>query len=261
MKESEMQIALHKNTNWLKAYSLAWKFIDLVYPPECIGCGKIGFRCCPDCWDTRGLYGQDICRTCGKPLYSSLTCVNCISESSPLEKIRSVGEYDGMLRNYILALKYHRNIGLAELILPDLCRTLINSHFNFEMLIPVPLNKTRQRERGYNQVAIWGKLLEKMIGIPMDSSVILRVRNTISQVTLPAEKRSENVRGAFSVKSDIVNGKNILLLDDVITTGATLIECATVLKNAGAKQISALTIARSSIKKVITEGGIHVTKN
>ena len=261
MKESEMQIALHKNTNWLNAYSLAWKLIDLVYPPECIGCGKIGFRCCPDCWEARVLYNQNICSTCGKPVHSSPNRINCISESFPLEKIRSVGEYEGVPRSYILALKYHRNIGLAELILPDLCRTITNSHFIFEMLIPVPLNKTRQRERGYNQVTIWGKLLGKMIDIPMDASVILRERNTISQVKLPAEKRSENVRGAFSVKSDIVSGKNILLLDDVITTGATLIECATVLKNAGAKQVSALTIARSSIKKVITEGGIHVTKN
>lgn len=256
-----MQIALHKNTNWLKAYSLAWKFIDLVYPPECIGCGKIGFRCCPDCWDKRILYDQNICQTCGKPLHQASICKNCISESFPLEKIRSVGEYEGVLHDFILGLKYHRNIGLAELILPDLTRTLANSHFNFEMLIPVPLNKTRQRERGYNQVAVWGRLLSNTIGIPMDSSAIIRERNTVSQVTLPAEKRAENVSGAFSAKSDIVNGKNILLLDDVITTGATLIECAKVLKNAGVKQISALTIARSSIKKVKNKGGIHVTKN
>ncbi|MGV8027144.1 MAG: double zinc ribbon domain-containing protein [Anaerolineaceae bacterium] len=256
-----MQIAQIKNTNWLKAYSLAWKFIDLVYPPTCIGCGKIGFRCCPECWSTRSLYDQAICPTCGKPLHQSSLCENCAAESFPLEKIRSVGEYAGVLRDFILSLKYHRNIGLAELILPDLTKTLACSHFNFEMLVPVPLNKTRQRERGYNQVAVWGKLLSNTIGIPMVSSAITRERNTVSQVTLPAEKRSENVRGAFSVQFDVVNGKNILLLDDVVTTGATLIECAKVLKNAGAKQVSALTIARSSIRKVKNKGGFHVTEN
>jgi competence protein ComFC len=261
MEESEMQIALYKNTNWLKAYSLAWKFIDLVYPPECICCRKIGFRCCPECWNTRVLYDQNICPTCGKPLRQTSICQNCAVEFFPLEKIRSLGEYDGVLRDFILALKYQRNIGLAELILPDLTRALANAHFNFEMLIPVPLNKTRQRERGYNQVTVWGKLLSKTIGIPIISSAIIREQNTVSQVTLPAEKRSENVHGAFSAKSDFVNGKSILLLDDVITTGATLVECANVLKNAGAKQVSALTIARSSIKKVKNKGGIHVTKN
>jgi competence protein ComFC len=160
-----------------------------------------------------------------------------------------LGEYDGVLRDFILALKYRRNLGLAELILPDLIQCLSHSHLEFEMLIPVPLNKTRQRERGYNQVVVWGRLLGRTIGIPLISSAVIRELNTPSQVSLPADKRWENVQNAFSAKTDLVNEKNILLLDDVITTGATLIECAKTLKKAGAKKVSALTIARSSIKK------------
>lgn len=257
MKESEMQIAQNKNTGWLKAYSLAWKFIDLVYPPECICCGKIGYRCCPECWDKRVLYGKAICQKCGKPLSQKTICSDCSSTPSPLSKIRSLGEYDGVLRDFILALKYYRNIGLAEMLLPDLVKVLASAQFVFDLIIPVPLNKIRQRERGYNQVTTWGNLLGKFLRIPIYPHALIRTKNTTSQVTLPAEQRLQNVRGAFSVKSDIVKGKNILLLDDVITTGATLTECANQLKEGGAEQIFALTIARSSMKTK-NIGGIHV---
>jgi len=256
-----MQIVQYKNTNWLKAYSLAWKFLDLVYPPECVHCGKIGFRCCPVCWEQRSLYDQKICQICGKPLGQNSVCADCLPLSSPLEKVRSAGEYDGVLRDFILSLKYQRNIGLAELILPDLMHVLTNTCFQFELLIPVPLNKFRQRERGYNQVTTWGKLLSNGLDIPILSTGLKRERNTASQVTLSVEERLENVCDAFSANSEMIAGKNILLLDDVITTGATLTECARTLKQAGAKHISALTIARSSIKKGNDKGGMYVEKS
>ncbi len=255
-----MQIALNKNNGWLKAYSLAWKFIDLVYLPECVCCGKIGYRCCPDCWDKRVLYSNDICQKCGKPSPQKTICIECTSTSSPLSKIRSLGEYDGILHDFIIALKYYRNIGLAEMLLPDLRQVIENAQFNFDMIVPVPLNKIRQRQRGYNQVAVWGKLLSESLKIPLSMHVLKRERNTASQVNLSAEKRMKNVLGAFSANPDRINGKNILLLDDVITTGATLNECAAMLKEGGAEQIFALTIARSSIKTK-GEGGIYVSKN
>ena len=257
MKESEMQIALNKTTGWLKAYSLAWKFIDLVYPPRCICCGKIGYRCCPDCWNKRVLYGENICQKCGSPLQRKAVCSDCINSPSPIEKIRSLGEYDGVLRSSVLALKYHHDIGLAELLLPDLVQVLSKAQFDFDLIVPVPLNRIRQRERGYNQVAVWGKLLSKFLGVPMISHAIIRTKNTLSQVKLPSEKRMQNVRGAFSVQPEYIQGKRILLLDDVITTGATLLECANQLKEGGAEQIFALTIARSSMKSKIS-GGIYV---
>ena len=77
MEESEMQIAPNKNASWLKAYSLAWKFVDLLYPPECIYCGKVGFRCCPECWEKRSLYGSEICQKCGRPLTQKAICDEC----------------------------------------------------------------------------------------------------------------------------------------------------------------------------------------
>ncbi len=257
MKESEMQIALNKKTGWLKAYSLAWKFIDLVYPPQCICCGKIGYRCCPDCWGKRILYNENICQKCGKPLPKKAVCSDCKTSPSPINRIRSLGEYNGVLRSLILALKYQRDIGLAEMLLPDLAQVLSCTQFVFDCIVPVPLNKIRQRERGYNQVVIWGKLLSEFLRVPMIPHALIRTKNTVSQVTLSADKRIQNVRNAFSVQPEYVRGKNVLLLDDVITTGATLTECANQLKQGGAEQIFALTIARSSMKPK-KSGGIYV---
>lgn len=253
-----MQIAHNTHTNWLKAYSLAWKILDLIYPPVCIRCGKLGFRCCPDCWATKATYDGNICTICGQPLTHPSLCPDCTAVPPLLEKIRSLGEYVGVLSDLILGLKYHRNIGLAEFVIPDLVRLMAASQFQFDILVPVPLSKTRQRERGYNQVTVWGKLLSATIGTPMLTSALYRHQTTISQVDLPVEKRWENVRGVFSAVEEWVIGKNILLLDDVITTGATLAECAKVLKEAGANRVSALTIARSSPKKDKNQGGMYV---
>jgi len=253
-----MQVAVMKNKEWLTAYSLIWKFFDLIYPPECIACGKIGYRCCPSCWEKRERYDENICSICGNPFQPGSFCDFCLPPSSPLEKVRSVGEYEGILRIFILALKYQRNIGLAELILPDLIQVITKAHFEFDLIIPVPLSKIRQRERGYNQVTLWGRLLSKSLNLPLSSSALKRERNTESQVNLSAGKREENIRNAFSANADFIHGKNILLLDDVITTGATLNECARTLKDAGAFHISALTIARSSKKEKNNQGGRNV---
>jgi len=160
-----------------------------------------------------------------------------------------LGEYNGVLQIFITALKYERNIGLAELILPDLAQVFDQAHYQIDMVVPVPLGKKRERERGYNQVTVWGRLFALQLHLKFAPTALQRTQDTLSQVSLSSEQRWENVRGAFSANPTQVQGRNILLLDDVITTGATLYECTqTVLQN-GANSVSALTIARSSIKK------------
>ncbi len=243
-----MQVALHKNSQWLKAYSLAWKFVDLVYPPQCIQCKKIGYRICPTCWQQRIYFSEKICAVCGSPLQENSICLGCATESQRFEKIRSLGPYQGILRSFILAMKFKRDLGLPELILPDLVALIEKSGFPVDCLIPVPLSKKRLKQRGYNQVVLWGIPLGKVLGIPFNTTILTQTKETASQVSLSAEERWKNIRGAFSVDIDQVEGKDILILDDVITTGATLDECARVLRKAGARKISALTIARSTIK-------------
>ncbi|NMB60982.1 MAG: ComF family protein [Chloroflexi bacterium] len=145
-------------------------------------------------------------------------------------------------------MKFKRDLGLPELILPDLVALIEKSGFPVDCLIPVPLSKKRLKQRGYNQVVLWGIPLGKVLGIPFNTTILTQTKETASQVSLSAEERWKNIRGAFSVDIDQVEGKDILILDDVITTGATLDECARVLRKAGARKISALTIARSTIK-------------
>ena len=158
--------------------------------------------------------------------------------------VRSLGEYDGVLQVFITALKYARNLGLAELILPDLYQIFNQAQYQIDMVVPVPLNKKRERERGYNQVTVWGRLFAMQIGQEFNPGAVRRTKHTCSQVDLPAEQRWENVRGAFVANNERVQGRNILLLDDVITTGATLYECAQSIYMSGGKSVSALTIAR-----------------
>ena len=254
-----MQIALYKNTKWLKAYSLAWKFVDFIYPPQCIQCRKIGYRICPTCWQQRIYFSEEICDICGSPLRKNSRCEKCVTTSQSPDKIRSLGPYRGILRNYILAMKFKRDLGLPELILPDLVALMERSNFSFDYLIPVPLSKKRLKQRGYNQVAVWGVPLGKMIGSPLNTTILTQNKETTSQVSLSADERWKNIHGAFSVNTDQIRGKNIVILDDVITTGATLNECARVLRKAGARKIFALTIARSTIKNQhYQEGGTYV---
>lgn len=253
-----MQIAHHTSTNRLKAYSLVWKYINLLYPPRCIVCGRIGFRCCPQCWETRKLYSTSICEQCGKPTMINGLCRQCKKDPPPLKKIRSLGEYTGVLQMFITAIKYERNIGLAELILPDLTHIFTQAHYQIDLVVPVPLSRKRERERGYNQVALWGRLFALQIQSDFVPAALQRTHDTLSQVSLSSEKRWENVRGAFSADAARIQGKNILLLDDVITTGATLYECTKTFLQKGANSVSAMTIARSSIKNTNPKGGSYV---
>lgn len=159
---------------------------------------------------------------------------------------------------FITAMKYERNIGLAELILPDLVPIFDQAHYQIDMVVPVPLSKKRERERGYNQVALWGRLFALQINCEFTPAALRRIHDTRSQVSLSSEQRWENVRDAFSANASLIRGKNILLLDDVITTGATLHECTKTILQEGARSVSALTIARSSIKNTKPKGGSYV---
>ena len=114
------------------------------------------------------------------------------------------------------------------------------------MIIPVPLHRKRKSLRGFNQAQDLGKALEKRTGIQSISSLLLRARNSPPQTSLEGKARRKNIKGAFGIKKEIkVKGKTILLVDDVYTTGSTLEECARILKQAGAREVKALTLAQA----------------
>jgi len=168
------------------------------------------------------------------------TCSRCRDRHHLVSRGRAIGEYDGPLRAIIHALKYggHRSIArpLARLMIVSGARVLQDA----ELAVPVPLHRARRRARGFNQAAE----IAKHLTIPAVDA-LQRTRATASQTDLPAEARHANVRNAFALRPRVdINGRVIVLVDDVSTTGATLEACARVLLDGGAREVRALTAAR-----------------
>lgn len=145
----------------------------------------------------------------------------------------------------IQKIKYHRAIGLTEYFIPALSDFVSQWFQNVNLIIPVPLGKNREHQRGYNQAGILAKPIARRLSIPFSNSALERIRETESQVGLSAEKRKINIQGAFRAREKFVKGKVILVLDDISTTGSTLNECAKALKKAGALKVFCFTFAKA----------------
>lgn len=148
----------------------------------------------------------------------------------------------GPVRELIHQLKYDRTVELVPILGKILMRSLSGRELTSYILVPVPLHTARMNERGFNQAELLAVEVGRAIGLPVVLG-LRRVRNTISQTGLERHQRLANVAGAFAVAEN-VEGKNIILIDDVITTGATMNECAVVLKRAGANRIWGVAVAR-----------------
>jgi ComF family protein len=152
--------------------------------------------------------------------------------------------YEGPIRHALHTLKYRRNISLGETLANAISEHLMNMNWDIDIVIPVPLGMKRLSERGYNQVALVAMPLAAKLGLEFSPRSLERSSETRSQVGLSAEERKLNVEGAFRAKPNGISGKNVLLMDDVATTGATLSSCASALLNAGAGKVFGFTIAR-----------------
>ena len=220
------------------------RMLDLLFPPRCAGCSQEGAWFCPACRDRIEYVEPPICPMCGRSVQHNGLCRRCRSDPLPIEGIRSVAYLAGPLRLAIHAFKYS---GLRVLA-PDLGQILTNwwgnNGLSVDIIIPVPLHRSRARWRGYNQSAILAKELGSWTGLPVAEDSLLRTRATRPQVELGAEDRRENVANAFACRDSQVAGRKVLLIDDVCTTGATLSACAMAARGARAAEVWALTLAR-----------------
>ena len=202
---------------------------------------------CERCQDGITLVEPPLCRRCGKGLQTAdgRLCVDCRSGDHEVEQIRSVGYSEGVLREAIHALKYDGITALAA-PLADVMAAYWSRHpMAVDVMVPVPLHRSRLRGRGFNQAARLARGLSDRVGVPVDEEVMVRHRRTAAQVGLDADERTRNVHGAFRCVGTRAAGKDVLLIDDVCTTGSTLEACAVALRQGGAESVRALTVARA----------------
>ena len=226
-------------------------FLTLLYPPRCLVCRTIGESgLCAGCAAQITPVAAPFCAVCGQTLLPDADgCLDCRRRRTAFVRARSLGAYDGVLRHAVHQFKYRDRPQLA-VPLGRLLAAYARAHaselnaLRFDALLPVPMHPARQRVRGYNQSERLARVLGEELNLPLLPRVLVRARPARPQVGLSGEARRTNLHGAFTVKQpDLVQGQTLLLIDDVVTSGSSLHECAAALNAAGAKAVYALTLA------------------
>lgn len=230
---------LARSRHWLR---LTGAFaIDMIYPRTCAGCGRRGSWLCPSCAPHAQLFFAPFCERCGVPM--ALEQCRCARMPDALQQVRSAGAYAGWLRGAIVQMKYQGEWARAE-FLAELMAGAMQELLPADALAPVPLHPSRLMQRGFNQSAVLARHLGARAELPVVDALI-RARRTAPQVGLGLAARSENVRAAFAVSPHAhILGQRIVLVDDVITSGATLGACAELLLASGAASVGVITLAR-----------------
>lgn len=236
-------------------WSFLQNIIDAVLPPRCIKCGKVlsgDAGLCADCFNEINFISEPYCKKCGHPFEQApgnrqKLCGKCLkTNNTPFRLSRSAVHYDPASKNLILAFKFMDRTDNAK----TLARWLNLAGKDIwkegaDVLIPVPLHYTRLLKRRYNQCGLLASELQKLSGIAVDYTSLIKHKSTRPQVEFSGRQRVKNIKGVFSVKHpEKIKGRRIVLIDDVMTTGSTLKECALALKKAGAKSVDTLTVAR-----------------
>jgi ComF family protein len=226
--------------------------LALLYPPRCAICDLLDTSyLCPGCRSQIEAIDGPICGRCGVPLDEPGICGYCRDHPRSFRTARSAGRFSGVLRELIHRFKYTPAKPLADpladILLGCLLRWRAIGPEHFDMIVPVPIHPLRLRARDYNQSAELARGLGSRIGMPVYCRALRKIRETRPQTTLSARERKTNLRGAFAVvRREGFEGARVLLIDDVMTTGATADECSRTLVEAGAKEVRVLTLARES---------------
>lgn len=202
------------------------EILDIIYPPEekCIICDEIGFI--------------GICKYCK----SNIKVLDLYEDGNI-----SYGFYGGALKKLILEFKYRSNFTAGEILSKFLVEIIKNKNINGDIICYVPMTKKAIKKRGFNQCRVLANNIGFYTNINV-SNCIKKIKDTREQKTLSREERNINIKDAFVINSNIdVKGKDVILIDDVMTTGATVNECKNILRKSGANKITILTIAKSNI--------------
>ena len=239
----------------MRAWAVA--ALDLVFPARCPVCESPLGRgrrdpLCGACWTAIERVAPPVCDACGLPFgvfagapvgSGGGRCGECAATPPAFDWARAGGVYAGPLREAVQGLKFARKPALARPLAALVLEQWAEHLPPVDAVLPVPLARARERERGFNQAGLLAERLAHGLGCRAETRWLARARDTRPQTELEVAERRANVRGAF-VASSAVAGRSLALVDDVLTTGATVAECARVLRAAGARRVGVLTVAR-----------------
>lgn len=215
--------------------------LDLVFPPTCVGCGRVGRWICEACWGRVPWDADGSCQLCGRPWLSS-SCAHCGRVPTSLDATIAVARFDGVAREAVHALKYHGHHAISSLLGRLMAAAM--PALEISVVTPVPLHRSRRRQRGYDQAALLARHVARALDVPLDAGLLTRTRATQDQVGLDGEARRLNLDGAFTAESRVA-GEDVLLIDDVFTTGATMETAAACLREMGARRVVGLAFAQT----------------
>lgn len=236
------------------AGTLINSIVDTILPVRCIACSQVVWDqagVCAACWSTLTFVEMPFCQVCGHPFEHHIEdvgiCAGCLSTPPPYTLARACFIYNEASRSMILRFKHSDETFLAHYFAMWLNRLIRTNGLQADMVIPVPLHWKRLFTRKYNQAALIASCVANNLKIPFDPFILTRPSSTQSQGHLSRNQRKLNVKGAFNVPEHLRHkllNKRVILIDDVLTTGATINECSKILKKAGVWEIYVLTVGR-----------------
>lgn len=221
--------------------------IEFIFPPICISCNtynnETDYLVCSPCWERAANRDYPICSSCRHPVGSNGICAKC--KDLNYFPVFSLGEYKDPLKAIIHQYKYHGLKRLGETLAEKLMDRFQDNlaKYGSDLIIPVPLRSYREKSRGFNQAAVLADIIGKRLNRPSAPEALIKIRRTADQARLDLKQRLENIKGSFKVSNVNLANKKVIIVDDVITTGATVAEAARVIIEAGAKPVAVCTIA------------------
>lgn len=228
------------------------KLFSLLYPDICPFCGKVLKKeeygaVCKSCASKLPYISEPCCKKCGKPLRKDTEeyCFDCSRHRHIYDRGFAIWEHSPLVAKAIYQYKYHNRRIYSRFFAREMLMSYesIIRKWKIQLIVPIPISKKRRRKRGYNQAGLLAREISKYMGIPYAETSLVRVRDTTPQKTLSVKERKKNLRNAFAWRADRRPPKNVLVIDDIYTTGNTIDAASLVLKRAGAENVYFLTIS------------------